>query len=242
MKAEVAGYLQQGYRDVKIKVGRVRGSKPFCYARKGDLAVTWEEDLKRVEAAHGAVGGGVLLVDANAALQPERAVTCAKELREAGASILEEPLPFEKTGALKRLKGAAQDIRLRIMGFETEQAPDNFGRLIDERICDFIQPDVGWCGGITAGRRIVELSEGAGLPVSLHSFGSAIHFAASIQLVASMKAPAPLEDELNPNPLKYGLTLRGFGRDARMNYAAPDGAGLGVEVDWDRAGTLAVDA
>jgi D-arabinonate dehydratase len=73
----------------------------------------------------------------------------------------------------------------------------------------------------------------ASKPVSLHSFGSAVHFAASLQLAASFGNTFPIESEENENALKTGITKSPFEADEHMNFYVPEGDGLGIDLDWD---------
>ena len=70
--------------------------------------------------------------------------------------------------------------------------------------------------------------------ISLHCFGSAVLFAASLQTAAAMSNTIAMESEENPNPLKTDILKTPLQTDAEMNFFVPDGPGLGIEVDWER--------
>ena len=105
---------------------------------------------------------------------------------------------------------------------------------------DILQPDVGWAGGITECRKIGALAEASGRKISLHCFGSAVLFAASLQLAASMANTEMLESEENPNPLKDEIMKGRFEADEHMRFFVPQGDGLGIELDWERIGQYTI--
>lgn len=76
--------------------------------------------------------------------------------------------------------------------------------------------------------------------MSLHCFGSAVLFAASLHLCAALPGLEPLESEENPNPLKTALTRAPFEADGHMNWLVPQGDGLGIELDPAALETFAV--
>lgn len=149
-----------------------------------------------------------------------------------GLNWLEEPSPFEDESGSAKI--AANTPKISIVGYETAQGCQNFHRLIEKGTMDIVQPDVGWGGGITELRRICSSAAAAAKPVSLHSFGSAVHFAASLHLAASLPNTAPIESEENPNELKTGLLTTPFETDRNMNYFVPQSPGLGIDLDWDK--------
>ena len=113
-------------------------------------------------------------------------------------------------------------------------------RLMKKNAMDIVQPDIGWGGGISELRKISLAAQGFSKPVSLHSFGSCVHFAASLQLAASLPNTESIESEENKNMLKTGLVKTPFEHDGHMNFFVPQLPGLGIEIDWDAAEKLRV--
>ena len=58
-----------------------------------------------------------------------------------------------------------------IAGGEHEFTQYGFGDIARNQALGLWQPDITWCGGLTAGVRIVELGQEAGIPVSPHRGG-----------------------------------------------------------------------
>lgn len=229
---ELESYLKKGYRDAKIKIGRNRdrASSPLKYMADQNYSVTVLEDITRMEAARTVLGDGKLMVDSNAAWNADTTVLIAPELRRLGVYWLEEPIPFEDLEGLKKIKKAVPDIL--IAGFETQQGLKNFQTMVNFNVVDILQPDIGWAGGFTECRKIGAMAEAAGRNVSLHCFGSAVLFAASLHLAASLPNAEMLESEENPNPLKTDIIKSPFETDQSMNFFVPQKEGLGIDLDF----------
>ena len=240
LRAELEGYMKKGYRDAKIKIGRNidRVGQPLKYMAFQDNAVTIEEDYQRIVAAKEIVGGGRLLVDTNASWDSFTAIERGKELVKLSVCWLEEPISFEDIEGYQRLKQAVPELSL--IGCETQQGLRNFESMVKSEAIDILQPDVGWAGGISEVKKIGALGESSGRKISLHCFGSAVLFAATLQVAAAMANTEMMESEENPNPLKESLTKVPFETDEHMNFFVPEGDGLGIELDWDQVDALCV--
>ncbi|WP_304441537.1 MULTISPECIES: enolase C-terminal domain-like protein, partial [Lactobacillus] len=88
---------------------------------------------------------------------------------------------------------------------------------------------------LTLGRKIAAEAEAHYKQVSMHSFGGAIHFAASLQMAAAIPNAYPVESEENYNPLRTDLMKEPFKTDEKMNYILSENKpGLGIELDWNK--------
>lgn len=232
LKKEIESYMDRGYRDVKIKIGRNldRPGSPLKYMANPTGHVTVEEDFKRIAETKKIIGNGRLAVDTNASWDTDTALSLGKELQRSGVCWLEEPIPFEEIQGFRQITHNLTD--LQIIGCETQQGLKNFEFMIKNEALDIVQPDVGWAGGITECKKIGAMAEAAGKPISLHCFGSAVLFAASLHLAASMSNTESLESEENPNPLKTDIMTGRFETDEHMNFYVPQGDGLGIELNW----------
>lgn len=234
LEEELEHYKAQGYRDMKIKIGRTleRSNAPLAYMANQDCAVSVEEDYKRIEAAKQIVGSGKLLVDTNASWDAQTALSFAPELVRLGVAWLEEPIPFEDIEGMKKLNAAVP--QLHVIGCETQQGVKNFQHMAQEDAISIVQPDVGWAGGITECRKIGAMAQAMSKPISLHCFGSAVLFAASLHLAAALPNTEMMESEENPNPLKTDIMKGSFETDSQMSFFVPEGDGLGVDLDWSK--------
>ena len=234
LRQEIEGYLNRGYRDAKIKIGRTldRPGAPLSYMANQACAVTPEEDFARVSAAKSLLGNGMLIVDTNASWDSYLALTRGRELARLGVSWLEEPIPFEDLEGLTRISRELP--QLQIIGCETQQGAANFATMIRHDALDIVQPDAGWVGGISEIVKIGAIAAAAGRKISLHCFGSAVLFAASLHAAAAMSNTERIESEENLNPLKSELLCQPIEADAQMNFFVPQGDGLGISLNWDK--------
>lgn len=234
LREELEGYMKKGYRDVKIKIGR-NPDMPLNavrYMKTQELGVSYEEDIRRLETAREVIGNGRLFTDINAAWTSTQVLRAKADFLRVGLYGLEEPIVFEDVEGYQRIRNAMPEIN--IMGFETEQGLKNYARLVKNEMVDVLQPDVGWGGGISELVKIGAMAHANHKPISLHSFGSAVHFAASLHVAAALPDTEAMESEENPNPLKSELTKEPFAADVQMNFYVPQKAGLGIELDWDK--------
>ena len=240
LKKEIEGYVKKGYKDVKIKIGRTmdRAGAPLSYMANQKWAVSQEEDYERVRAAKSIIGSGLLAVDTNASWDSYTTLDHGRILADIGVKWIEEPIPFEDIDGYKRISKELTE--LSIIGCETMQGASNFETMVREDALDILQPDIGWCGGITEIRKIGALAKMTGHKISLHCFGSAVLFAASLQMAAAMENTERIESEENPNPLKTDIIKEPFDTDDNMSFIVPDGYGLGIDLDWNKIEALSL--
>lgn len=234
LKDEISGWLNRGYQLFKIKVGRDSGidSLPLKYVQDYPDSISLDEDLERVTILRKMIGNKKIIIDLNAAWNSETMKYCIDSFADAKVDCIEEPFQFEDINAYQELRKYYP--KGLIMGFETEQNPFNFAKYIDKNMVDIVEPDIGWAGGFTTTKKIANEAEVHFKMVSMHSFGSAVHFAASLQMAAAVPNVFPIESEENYNPLRSDILQEGFKTDNHMNYILSDKPGLGINVDWKK--------
>lgn len=238
---EARGYVEAGFRHVKIKVGRTTDTpmNPLVHMEAPDFAtVTFAEDLRRVGAVRKAVGDDVhLMVDANNAWTKPIAQEAGREFERLGIHWFEEPVPTED------LRGSAElaaSLDVPIAGYETRTGLAGFRDLVEARAVDIVQPDVIWSGGITACRRIAGLAAASGMPCVPHVFSTAVSVVGNLHFIASLPNSYLLELDQNPNALRTELLDEPITPDERGIVAVPDGPGLGVRLDRETLRRYAV--
>ncbi len=158
MQRQLSGWVQQGIRAVKIKVGSEPGRDP-----------------ERVQHARAVVGEDVgLFVDANGAYSRKQALVLADTFaRESGVSWFEEPVSSDDLEGLRLLRDhapAGMDIAAGEYGYDLFY----FQRMLDAGAVDVLQADVTRCGGITQLLQVSALCAARGLRLSAHT-SPAIH-------------------------------------------------------------------
>jgi len=228
---EVGGYVERGFRTVKIKVGRNPDVmlNPLHDMNAWDYAtVGLEEDAERVRAAQGAAGKRArVAIDANNAWTPSTALRFMDLIGDRDIAWLEEPVATEDLAGSAEV---AHMLRTPVAGYETETGLPGFRELISRRAVDIVQPDVIWTGGITETRKVAALAHAYHLPVIPHVFSSAVASIANMHLIASLPNGGLLEFDQNPNPLRSDLLEEPLTVDGNGRLRLPDGPGLGVRL------------
>jgi L-alanine-DL-glutamate epimerase-like enolase superfamily enzyme len=229
---EAAGYIAQGYRAMKMKVGRNPSTQTNLrdmLAQHDMCMVSLDEDLARVEAVRKALGREAkLMIDINCAWSPALAIQMGQALEPYHLYWIEEPV------ATDDIRGSAEVARAlgtAVAGYETEIGLYGFRELIIRGAVDIVQPDIAWAGGFTECRRIAALAHAYNLMVAPHAFSSAITLVAAMHLLASIPNGLILEFDQNPNALRQELLKEPITVDREGFVTLPDRPGLGVELD-----------
>ena len=230
---ECRAYREQGFRAVKIKVGRNRDLNPFSpmeLTAGNDLCTTTlAEDLERVRTARQAIGPDMaLMVDVNCAWSSETAIKMARAMEPLDLFWLEEPVA---TDDVDGSAAVARATSVPIAGYETESGMAGFRTLIDRRAVDVVQVDLSWSGGITEARRIAAYAYAHHMPFAPHVFSSAVNLAASLHLAATVPNGTFFELDRNPNALRDDLIEQPFAIDREGFLALPEAPGLGITLN-----------
>jgi len=218
----LAFFRLYGFRDVKLKLGR------------GPHA-----DLATVRLARQILGPDVeLRADANGAWSVDEALRSAERLRPFGIRSYEQPVAAGDVDGLARVTAALPE---DVVVDESLCSVADARRLIDAGACDLFNVRVSRCGGPLAALEIVRLAEEAGSGCQLGAqVGESGILTAAGRLVATLADPAFRHHEgadtmflLRRDLTVENLTARPGGRGD-----APNGAGLGVCVDWQRLHAL----
>ncbi|MBS3781829.1 MAG: dipeptide epimerase [Candidatus Thermoplasmatota archaeon] len=133
-------FVDKGFRALKIKIG-----------------LGLMEDVKRVRAVRKEVGNDIdIWVDANQAFTPEESITLCQKLEETDIKFVEQPV---RVNDIEGLKKVTEETDIPIMADETVKDPEMAERICQEEIADMINIKLAKCGGLTGGRKIVEIME-----------------------------------------------------------------------------------
>ena len=155
----------------------------------------------------------------------EWAVGLAERLRPANLYFMEELLSpdnvFGYAELVRRIGGEGPGWT-RVACGEHEYTQHGFDVLVRLASAEVLQPDMTWCGGLTAGRRIARLVEQAGLEINPHRGGSlwglplaltspscvmAESFPAGSELLGAMTPQFEAGDYLAPQGPGFGTRL-----------------------------------
>ena len=220
---EAAALVKQGYKSLKMRIGR------YSVAREAKVAA----------AIRAAVGPNIrLIADGNAAYTMATAVQMGHELHKLGFETFEEPLPQSpKYTGYEELR---RKLPLSLAAGEAVDSRASAKELIDRRAMDIIQPDISLCGGIGEALFIAEMAALSGIRCIPHCWGGDIIIAATVQLLSLLPDPhwgfttatPMLELDQSENPWRNGLARQPI--QVRGGYVnVPTKPGLGIEVDED---------
>jgi len=232
---EMEGYLERGFKAVKMKVGRNSGIRvgfnPLrVMPARGVCEVTLEEDLERVRVVRETIGKDTLLmIDANGAWDVPTAIQMGRKLEPYDLYWFEEPVsPDDIEGSAK--VAAALDIA--VAGYETcSYGRFSFKDYITAGAVHFVQPDVAWSGGLTESMKIAHLASAWNLPVAPHIHGAGVVVAASLHYLAAIPN-ATLAETVHPaHPLMGDLIDHVLDINKEGNVVLSDKPGLGIELN-----------
>ena len=170
LQREAVGYLEQGYRTMKMRIGRSN----------------IEDDVRAVREVRAAIGDDAgLMVDFGSSPSRERAERMCRAMEEFNLLWIEDPIADEDPRDHAEL---ARMVRTPICFGEKVYAPQGIARIIEARAADHLMADLQRAGGVTGWARIAALADAARLPLSTHVLPEL-----NVQLVASAPTGAWLE-------------------------------------------------
>jgi L-alanine-DL-glutamate epimerase-like enolase superfamily enzyme len=153
-KRQVADAVEQGYKAVKIKVGKH----------------SLDDDTRRIRVALDTIGKGRrLMVDANQVFDRKEALRRGRVYQDMGCFWYEEPLPPQDMEGFALL---AQALDIRIATGENLNTKYAFADLIAKRGADIVQPDNRRAGGVSEWMEIAAIADGYGVEVASHGGGA----------------------------------------------------------------------
>lgn len=217
--AELARWaVDQGYPALKVKVG-----------------VDPDSDVARVRAVRTAVDKSVkVAVDANGGWSRQAAIQTIQRLQAFDIAYAEQPVP---PADLTWLKDVRDHVPVPVMADESLFSVQDAMAIARTGAADILSLYVGKGGGIGPARKVAAIAEAAGLSCTIGSnLELGVASAAMIHLAVALPAfnpslfpcgiigPLHYESDIlkTPLPIEPGLAR------------APEGPGLGVELDEER--------
>jgi L-alanine-DL-glutamate epimerase-like enolase superfamily enzyme len=223
MVEQARGFVAQGFRGVKIKVG-----------------VDPEQDVAVVRAIREAVGSDVMIrLDANMGwTSPKAALAVIDRVLDLGIRAVEQPLAREAIDEHAFLRTHS---RLPIMVDESVWGPDDAHRIIHANAADLLNVYVSEAGGLSNARRIFGMAEAARIDCTIGSMPElGIGIAASAHLAVAV--PNLFEPMDGGNVMRFHHTL--INEDLGVTggwISPPSGPGLGVSLDKNQLAAVRMD-
>jgi L-alanine-DL-glutamate epimerase-like enolase superfamily enzyme len=209
--SQLRGYVEKGFRAVKMRVGAMDGRV--------------ERSIERVRAAREGLGPDIeLMCDAHGTMSAAEAKRFCHALEECNLRWFEEPCSMDDLAATAEVRAStAVPIALGESCFTRFELRD----AIDRRAADILQPDAAIVGGISECLRVAHLCEAYQLELAPHLWGSALSFMAGLHVAFASPAARVIEYSLGGNPLLREMAMESF-EPADGVFRAPTAPGLGV--------------
>ncbi len=137
-------FMRRGFKAIKIKIG-----------------MGLMEDIRRIKAVREEGGPDLdIWVDANQAFTPEESITLCQRIADLNVKFVEQPVDVDDIAGLKKV---TEETDMPIMADETVKGPKMAEKICTEEIADMINIKLAKCGGITGGRKIVDVMERYGV-------------------------------------------------------------------------------
>jgi L-alanine-DL-glutamate epimerase-like enolase superfamily enzyme len=214
-----------GYTAFKFRVGKECGHDEDEWPGRTD---------KIVPMVRKALGpDATLLVDANSAYTPRKAIEVGKALEQHGVCHFEEPCPYWEYYWTKEVADA---LDLDVTGGEQDCDLTLWRFMTDLRIVDVVQPDICYLGGINRTLKVARMARAAGLPVTPHSANLSLVTVFTLHLMGALENAGPyVEFSIEGSdyyPWQNGIYAPvPVARDGKVQI--PEGPGWGVEIDRD---------
>ena len=202
-----------GFNAVKMRVGAIDGAPHLSAAR--------------VRAAREALGSGIsLMVDAHGTYTVADAKRFANLVEDCDLAWFEEPVIADDKPGMAELRAHCS---IPVAAGESDATRFAFRDLAMLRAADILQPDLGFCGGISEAMRIAALASSFNLKLAPHLWAGAPAFFAGLHVCAAAASSFIVEYSLGANPMLHDLIDETVElRDGMV--AIPDRPGLGITV------------
>lgn len=214
---------QFGYGAFKFRVGKECGHDQDEWPGRTEAIVAKVRKALGPEAR--------LLVDANSAYSPKKAIEVGRMLEQYGVCHFEEPCPYWEYHWTKEVADA---LDLDVTGGEQDCELALWRFMIDMRAVDVVQPDVCYLGGITRTLKVAAMAKAAGLPVTPHSANLSLVTVFTLHLMGAIENAGPYVEFSIEGPDYYPWQDNLFSpalvaKDGKVQI--PEGPGWGVEID-----------
>jgi D-galactarolactone cycloisomerase len=222
LAAEAAGYIADGFRRVKMRLGRNE-----------------DYDVAAVRAVRRAVGdrNGVI-VDASMRYDLDTAIRVGRVLEELQVVWYEEPFEPEEIDSYVALRRA---VKVPVAAGENDFGVQGFREMLRAGALDIVQPDACRAGGISEVFAIGRMAEGFGARVATHTWSDAVALVANMHVVSALPNGFSVEMDRTGNPFIDELLVTPLRIDDG-ELAVPEGPGLGIDVDATALARLAMPA
>ena len=193
---------------------------------------TIEEDLLLVDVLQDAFEGSSyrFMMDIESVYSTGEALRLGERMDQGLFVLYEAPIDDGLLTEYAMLK-ARLEVAI-IPGGYTYYSPEFLRRAIDADSWDAGRFDVTNVGGISTALKLMMIADNAALPIEIQSWGHSLSQAANLHLMLANERTQYFEAPMPKDAFEFGMLNGNLLHDGRA--MAPSGAGLGIEVDWER--------
>lgn len=218
---QLSSYIKTGdFKAVKMRVGAMDGAPHISAAR--------------VKAARAALGPDVdIMVDAHGTFTVGDARRFAHQVADCDLAWFEEPIIADDKRGTAELRASTH---IPIATGESEATRYAFRDIAVLGAADILQPDPGFCGGISEAMRIGSLASAFNLKLAPHLWAGAPCFFSGLHICAASPASFVVEYSLGANPMIHDIVLEDLKvEDGKIAIPETPGLGLTMNEDFIRA-------
>ena len=180
-----------------------------------------------------------ILIDAHGRFDVPTAIRLCRTLEESGQiDWFEEPVPPESFNALKQVR---DKVNTPISWGERGHTKWDFVPILENKLADYIMPDVTWTGGITELKKISAMCEAYYIPVSPHDAAGPINVVAGAHVMMTVPNFYKLETS-EWNLHKYDVLIDKPLDNSNGSLKLTNRPGLGVDMNREYLEANVVEA
>jgi len=194
-----------------------------------------EDDLRLVELVQQTFADSPyrFMIDLEGAYDFEDAIRLGGETDERLFVWLEGPIDDELLEQYAKLRSRLA-VPIIPAGYNI-YSPDFIRKGIETGAWDAGRFDATVVGGISTALELLIIANDADLSIEIQSWGHSLTQAANLHLMLANERTRYFEAPMPKEAFEFGVTNGNLLERGRV--VAPEGPGLGIEVDWDRLGT-----
>ena len=216
----VRGVESTGAKAVKFKIGgRMSDNRDASPGRTDTI----------LELAQKKLAGKVtLMADANGSYDAKNAIEIGKRLQEMKYLWFEEPCPWEELSETKKIADA---LDMKIAFGEQNSSLWQFQWIIDNKVCDVIQPDLNYNGGFTRAARVARMARKVNMWICPHNTQTGAASVNILQFAATTPNIGPWMEYVSRGPAKKESWYTPNFEIRNGVIPVPSGPGMGLEFD-----------
>jgi len=218
----VRGVENTGAKAVKFKIGGRMSDNHDASPGRTDAIL---------ELAYKKLAGKVtLMADANGSYDAKNAIEIGKRLQEMKYLWFEEPCPWEE---LSETKKVADALDMKIAFGEQNSSLWQFQWIIDNGVCDVVQPDLNYNGGFTRAARVARMARKVNMWICPHNTQTGAASVNILQFAAATPNIGPWMEYVSRGPSKKESWYAPNFEIKNGVIPVPSGPGMGVQFDPD---------